>query len=292
MTDRESRRASGADPRTTGPDAPRERAGDVERAHLLDPRDGSFTIARFPPRPDLDPVVRRFWLPVWRVPDGEQRRQQVLQYPVALLVISDDYARFYGVAQGLSETVLTGTGWACGAMLQPATGHLLSGRSMREHVDRHVPLADVLPDGEALAGRVRAALAPDPTDPARQRAAAAVLEERLAHLLPIGREAELVNDLVAYAEGKPDLLRVADLASAFGLTERTLQRLTSRWLGLSPKWLLQRRRLQEAAERLRTPADLATTAAELGYTDQAHFTRDWRRVTGMTPRAFAERFRT
>src|SRR5690606_1043646 len=127
VTDREGRRASGADPRTTGPDAPRERAGDVERAHLLDPRDGSFTIARFPPRPDLDPVVRRFWLPVWRVPDGEQRRQQVLQYPVALLVISDDYARFYGVAQGLSETVLTGTGWACGAMLQPATGHLLSG---------------------------------------------------------------------------------------------------------------------------------------------------------------------
>lgn len=275
-------------PGTTADGVPEH--ADIERAHLIDPRDGSFSIGRFGPRPDLEAVIRRFWMPTWHVPPGDERRQQVLQYPVSLIVISDDYARFYGIAPGLSETVLTGTGWACGVMLQPATGHLLSGVAMGRFAGSAVELREVLTGAERLVHDVREAMSPDPTDPGRQHAAAEAVERSVAHLSPIGAEAELVNDIVAYAEGKPELLRVADLAEAFGMGERSLQRLTSRWLGLSPKWLLQRRRLHEAAERLRTPADLATIAVDLGYTDQAHFTRDWRRVTGMTPREFARRF--
>lgn len=44
-------------------------------------------------------------------------------------------------------------------------------------------------------------------------------------------------------------------------------------LGRGPKWLIQRRRLHQAAERLRfraAPLDLAVAAAALGYADQAH----------------------
>jgi len=66
--------------------------------------------------------------------------------------------------------------------------------------------------------------------------------------------------------------------------------LVHRRLGLTPKWLIQRRRLQEAAERLRSgPAGLGDVAAVLGYADQAHFTRDFARVTAMTPGQFAAR---
>jgi AraC-like DNA-binding protein len=272
-------------------EAARTRPDDIERAHLLDPADTSFSIGRFGPRADLEAVIRRFWLPVWSVPPGDERTQQVLQYPVALIVVAHDYARCYGVQPGLSETTLVGDGWACGVMLQPAGGHLLTGRPMAELTGRHVDLGEVLDDADDVVGRIRAAMAPDPRDPDRQRVAAAVLEDRLTSLLPLGPEAELVNDVVALAEGKPDLVRVAELADAFGLTERGLQRLTARWLGLTPKWLIQRRRLQEAAERLRSEGvALAGLAADLGYADQAHFNHDWRRVTGMTPGEFAGRF--
>ncbi len=268
----------------------RSRPDDVERAHLIDPSDTSFHITRFAPRPELDPLIARFWIPVWSVPPGERRVQKVLQNPGALIVITPDYARFYGITHGLSETVLEGISWAFGVMLRPSAGHLLSGSPMDRMRDRHVPIEEAWRHGAALTRIARETMSADPTDEHAQRDVADWFGDRVTELLPIGAEAELVDAVVDLVIGKPDLVRVADLAAAFGLTERSLQRLTSRYLGLSPKWLLQRRRLHEAAERLRTPADLASIAADLGYVDQAHFSRDWRKVTGMTPKEFAARF--
>ena len=47
---------------------------------------------------------------------------------------------------------------------------------------------------------------------------------------------------------------------------------------------LQRRRLHEAVLRLKAGGTtLAELAADLGYSDQAHFTHDFRTVTSMTP---------
>jgi AraC-like DNA-binding protein len=52
--------------------------------------------------------------------------------------------------------------------------------------------------------------------------------------------------------------------------------------------LSRRIRLQEVALALVTrPSDeLAAIAADLGYTDQSHLTRDFRASTGLTPDAY------
>ena len=116
----------------------------------------------------------------------------------------------------------------------------------------------------------------------------AAYADALRPYLPVDTEGELVNRLVAHVEQHPEVLRVAQLCEAFDLTERALQRLVSRRLGLTPKWLISRRRLHEAAQRLRQDTGpLADVAALLGYADQAHFIRDWSRVTGTTPGRFA-----
>jgi len=69
---------------------------------------------------------------------------------------------------------------------------------------------------------------------------------------------------------------------------RTMQRLFARHVGVSPKWVIRRKRLHEAAERLADddPPDLAALAVDLGYADQAHFVRDFRDLVGVPPGSY------
>ncbi|GGC06747.1 AraC family transcriptional regulator [Cellulomonas carbonis] len=267
----------------------------VDRAHLADPRDGTWTIHRYevdPGHDGLDDLAARHWVPVWSVPPGGESVQRVLQYPVANLVIASGYARFYGVVTGLSTTTLRGDGWAVGVMLAPAGGYLLGG-PMHRYTDRWVGVEDVLGERAGpLVAAVHAAMAPDPSSAASHAAAVGAVDDVLRGHLPVDDEGHLVNRVVAYVEGTPDVTRVAQVCDAFAMSERSLQRLLHRRLGLTPRWLVQRRRLQEAAELIRagTARTFADVAATLGYADQAHLSRDVVRVTGMTPTALAQRF--
>lgn len=263
----------------------------IERAHLKEPGDSSHAMYRYEPNAEFDGFLQRFWIPVWSVPPGEEAPQRVLQYPVCLLVITGEYARFYGVVSGLSTTRLTGNGWAVGLMLAPAAGFLLARGSVAAYTDRYVDVTKILGrDGARLVERVRGAMAPDPHSTDGHHSAMAACAAALRPLTPVDREGELVNRLVAYVDENNEVLRVAQLRDAFDLTERTLQRLVRRRLGLTPKWLIQRRRLQEAVERLRhQPTTTGTVAALLGYADQAHFIRDFSRIMSTTPGEFAAR---
>lgn len=262
----------------------------IERAHLRDPRDLSHTMHRYPAPAELAGVVQRFWVPVWSVPPGREATQRVLQYPCGLVVVTPDYARFYGVVAGLSTTTLTGDGWAVGVMLEPAGGFLVAGRTMADFKDRHVDLGEVLVDADAVVDAVRTAM-DRPLLLASHTRATDAMTGALRRHAPVDGEGRLINDIVAFVENDPEVLRVAQVCERFGLSERALQRLVRRRVGLSPKWLIQRRRLQEASVRLReNPASLATVATDLGYADQPHFTRDFRAITGMTPGDFAGRY--
>jgi AraC-like DNA-binding protein len=276
-------------PDNTAPGAPPTPLDTIERAHLKDPRDSSHVMYRYQPTSEFDGLLQRFWIPVWSVPPGREAAQKVLQYPVCLLVISAEYARFYGVVSGLSTTTLTGDGWAVGVMCAPAAGYLLVKTPVAAYTDRFVDVIEVLgTPGEHLVDRVRAAMTNDPGSPHAHRSAMVAYGDALCRYLPVDSEGELVNRLVAFVEHSSLVTRVGQVCEEFSLSERTLQRLVHRRLGLTPKWLIQRRRLQEAAERLRDHSTtLAQVAAALGYADQPHFIRDFAKVTAMTPGEFA-----
>lgn len=267
----------------------------TEPAHLGDARGFRPVVRRYAAPAELADVVRRFWVPVWSLAPGEVSTQHVLQYPVCQLVVGHDGARVVGPASGLGRQELTGSGWVVGAMMQPAAGVALVGDPMTALVDAARDLHDLpLPETRALADRVTAIMTPDPLDVARQQQACAAVGEALAVLLPVDEEGLLVNAIVEFVEGDGQVRRVGQVCEKFDLPERTLQRLTARRVGLSPKWLIQRRRLHDAAARLQSgeATDLARAAADLGYADQAHFTRDFRSVTGLTPGAFVAQRRS
>ncbi|MEO7587430.1 MAG: helix-turn-helix transcriptional regulator [Arachnia sp.] len=261
----------------------------IERAHLRSPGDTSHTMSRYDAPAEFTGFLRRFWIPVWNLASDRPAPQRVLQYPVCLLVVSNDYARFYGVKSNLATTTLSGDGWAVGVMCEPAAGFLLTGASMHRHTDRHVDLSQVLGvDALPLVEAVRSAMASDPRSSDAHRLAMAAYTSALRRFLPVDAEGELVNRIVAHTEAHADVTRVAQVCDAFQMSERSLQRLIRRRLGLTPKWLIQRRRLHDAVAHLREGATtLADVAAQLGYADEPHFIRDFSRATGMTPGRFA-----
>ena len=260
-------------------------ADDIERAHLRDPSDRSFTIHRYGAPEQLRGLLRRYWIPVWDVPAPEQSVQKVLQYPVCLLITTPAYSRFGGPTRGLSRTVLEGRSWGFGAMFTPAAGSLLLGRPVSTITDQSIELDEVFP---GLTVKLRELMAADPDDIGAHAEGRTLVQERLEPLLPLGEESLLINDLTEAAETDPSITSVVELRRRFDLNERSLQRLCNRRLGFTPLWLIRRRRLHEAADRLReSSVSLADVAAELGYADQAHFSRDFKTATGMTPGEFA-----
>ena len=62
-----------------------------------------------------------------------------------------------------------------------------------------------------------------------------------AEQMPLGREVVRVRDMVERLKSDRSLLRVEDVAEALDLDVRSLQRRFRRYVGVSPKWVIQRR---------------------------------------------------
>lgn len=87
-----------------------------------------------------------------------------------------------------------------------------------------------------------------------------------------------------------DPLKAADLADAAGMSAAQLERLMRRAVGMSPKQLIIRTRIDEAVRRLDdTDLPIASIAGECGFYDQSSFTRQFQRVVGITPGAYRAR---
>ena len=85
-------------------------------------------------------------------------------------------------------------------------------------------------------------------------------------------------------------LLVSDLASAVRLSPSHFARAFKRTTGCSPHHYLLRRRIECAKERMRTTGEpLAQIALAYGFSDQAHFTRCFKRHEGETPTAWYRR---
>jgi AraC-like DNA-binding protein len=125
-----------------------------------------------------------------------------------------------------------------------------------------------------------------PSAPEQRRAAAveAFADWVVDHVAPPDDEGRLANAVARLVDEDPEVLQVADLATSLGVSVRTVQRLASRYIGVPPSAMIRRRRLQDAAQRLREQptTQLAALAAELGYADQAHLASDFRAVLGFT----------
>jgi len=192
-------------------------------------------------------------------------------------------AELFGVTTGRFVKQLRGGGDAFGVKFRPAAHLALLAIDSRALTDRVTPLSELFgSDGERLARDIAAAVDLD--------ARVALTESFLtAHTRALPEEAARFRDLVEHIARDRQVLRVEDAAKLAELDVRTLQRRFRKLVGVSPKWVIQRYRMHEAAEALKQPEPpaLAELAVRLGYYDQAHFSREFKAVVGSAPRLFA-----
>lgn len=193
-------------------------------------------------------------------------------------------ALLHGVVTSRFTFDVVGEGRVFGVKFRPGGLAAFLGVDAAAWVDRVEPADALVPGAGALLAQVLAA----PTDAERAAVVDAALTARTPAPDPrFERLLAIVAGLVADAT----LVSVDDVCDRFGIAPRTLQRLFRDYVGVGPKWVLQRYRLHDAVTLIDEGGyeDLAGLAALLGWYDQAHFTRDFTAQVGVPPAAYAGR---
>lgn len=90
-----------------------------------------------------------------------------------------------------------------------------------------------------------------------------------------------------------DGVAISTVSVAEGVHPVHAARMFRRHFGCTPSGFARMRRLQFAAEALRTRTDaLSTIACDAGFADQSHLTREFRRAFGVTPAQFRRGLRS
>jgi len=239
------------------------------------------TFTRVAPEGAEQPLVVHFWVPEWQIEPGRVSRQHLIGYPASNLVVSPTGVAVSGPTTRRSHRDLEGSGWGVGAMLRPAAVEAVVGdpAAVRD--------AEAALDAPELVAAVAAAMRSDAPDRILRacRALGAWIVDRVGEP---SAEALLANELARVIDGDPEVLQLADIAARLSVSERTVTRLARRFVGVTPAAMIRRRRLQEAAELLRTDPGipLAEIAARHGYADQSHLSREVRAVLGLTPTGY------
>lgn len=238
-----------------------------------------FQLHRYPCSPDLSGLVERHWVTRWHLPPEVRSSVTLLPHPVVNLVLDTGRLVVSGVLTERFTRELTGRGGAHGVKFRPGGFYPLLRSPVSELTGQIFPLEQLW---GADVTRLEDELNATEDVGRRVRAVEGFLRRRWPEPDP---HVELVGRVVQALLHDRTITRVDDVTRRFALSARTLQRLFQRYVGVSPKWVLQRYRLHEAAARLSegTSRSWAEVAVELGYFDQPHFIRDFTRVVGMPP---------
>ncbi|MEN8144212.1 MAG: helix-turn-helix domain-containing protein, partial [Gemmatimonadota bacterium] len=247
------------------------------------------------PRPPLDQWVKCVWTLVDDATVGSVRPLQPIVPDGCIEIVfhfGDALSRLSeGSEVGQPHTLVVGqmTGptllrpgsnvRALGIRLLPWGGRVLFQMPICELTDRFLPVRELLPRFDSLADQLAAA-------PADERPRLAF--SHLRKWLPVEPAGPLTKELVRAIVGSGGRTTVRELASTVNATTRSVERVMNRDIGLPPLLFARIVRVQKAIGRMRNepPGRLGRIAMDCGYYDQAHFCRDFRQLSGMTPTQF------
>ena len=234
------------------------------------------TYRELQPHPALRPWIECYW--TRREGAGEAREQRILPDGCADFLFDRAHgsAWLIGTMSRPFEFVPAGPVDIVAVRFRPGAAHAVVRDALEAWTDGRVELGELGAWGRALG-----ALAEDqlPAEEHVERVETALLA-RLERT-----RADAVDHVLRALEQDPAGFRVGQAADETGLSRQWLTRAIRARAGLGPKELARVLRLRRTLAVLARRADLAAAAHAGGYADQAHFSREARRITGWTPTA-------
>lgn len=238
--------------------------------------------ATFAPSSALAEFVETYWMTRWNLDGQAPHVAELITDPCVHVAFEAGKSRVVGVNTKLFRRELSGSGLIRAVKLKAGAAKVvLPHGSIAAWNDTVTPLREVFSQTERLERRVLSG-----TD---QQGFAALEKWLRTVMQPADSQVRLAIAVVERITRSADVTTVKQVCSLAGLSTRPLQRLFRDFVGVSPKWVIRRQRLRDVALRLERggSASLAELAADLGYADHAHLTRDFKRATGRAPSAFA-----
>lgn len=173
---------------------------------------------------------------------------------------------------------------ALGVLFHPFTIRELSGIPARELTNRRIPPDELL--RIPLNGLFSA---PDTLQHMVQ-----ALSGYLINRIPAGGGQDgFIRHYINAIKANPCTISVRQLCHNFHITERQLERKFQEYIGVSPRHYIKLSRFKEALNRIAntTPDKLSDIAYQLNYFDQAHFIKQAKALTGVTPKALQNKLK-
>jgi len=251
----------------------------------------------YAPAPGLEPFIKCFWT-LEDEPSPEPARQRVLPDGCMEMIFhyGDLYQQFFedgtsliqprsfifGQISRFIEIAPTGsTGIVAARFLPEGLGPFID-RPLSALENKAVSITELF--GEA--GKV---LETDVLALAANRERIQLIETFLFSRLAESHATDTITracvDVIMRSRGQLD---VTTLADTLNINRRNIERRFTAQVGMSPKQLSRIIRLQSTLKMLdeKNFSSLTSLAYENGYYDQAHFIKDFKEFTGVSPRLF------
>ena len=249
---------------------------------ILNPHIKKYRMIRTPPCVALQPLIEFFYEISWNMSAGENQLIESLPAPSVHLIFMNGEAEISGPIKRRFSYVMENQGYLFGAKFWPGSFRMICDEPSSNLTNKQLPAELVL--GDSVLPVANAIFCAD-----QAAKKLTIVQNYLSFLYkPNEERIPVIKKIFVDIEEHKSIFTVVQLAALQKVTVRSLQRLFKEYVGVSPKWAIQLFRLREAAQQMESQnhIDFSRLALELGYSDQAHFSNHFKRITGKTPTSY------
>ncbi|MCD9024701.1 helix-turn-helix domain-containing protein [Cohnella silvisoli] len=243
-----------------------------------------FSVSQYSPSADLIHFIEHYWVVRWDLRGQEPHLQETLPHPSVHLVFERDNSRIVGVFKGRFSVLLQEQGAVFGVKFRPGAFYLFLQKPVSTLTGCMVPFQEIFGiSSKALEQQLFSQETAEQMIPFAE----SFIRERLPEP---DNHVDFINTIVQSIISDRSIVKVDDIVRRFQIHKRQFQMLFRQYVGISPKWMIQRYRLHEAVEKMADGdiPDWSRLALDLGYYDQAHFIKDFKSIVGKSPEIYTK----